>query len=61
MTLVELSLFQRNFSLISSKCNFKNFTSLNGFYDLESMINIVCIYAEYQTGAIEDLCFETVP
>ena len=33
---------------------------LNWFYDLELMMHIICIFAEYQTGVIADHCFEAV-
>ena len=46
------------FSLLSSKCIFK--VSLHGLYDLELMTHVVCISAEYQTGAIAGHCFEVI-
>ena len=30
------------------------------FYDYGHMIHVVCIFAEYQSGAVTDHCFEVV-
>ena len=39
----------------------KKFTAIvNGFYDLQPMIHVACIFAEYQSGAIADHCFEAI-